>query len=267
MAKNPSVILFTPCAFAAIQPAVAARLRQKQVLVESYWEDHVLASHCYQMLDAGQPMGYFAVHGGTMLTLFHVNPGYDALSQALFARAKRYENVSMAQVASGDEFFLCHCLDDFSRLEKQGYFARYGPAPAAKQQDAARPIQLRKASFPADTSTFALCQGFLDEDIQRAQEGFPPLTLYIAEREGDVAGFGVLQTGQILPEIASIGMYVCEEYRRQGVATAILGQLRQMVEQQGLTPVSGCWYYNHNSKKSQEAAGACCFSRLLRFHF
>ncbi len=271
MTKDVFAISFQACPWQQIQPLATAHLREKQVVVESYWEDRVLAAHHYQMLDGAKPMGYFSIHGESTLVLFFVEPSYGALSQALFARVKKYESVVNALLPTGDEFFLCHCLDDYARLEKQGYLAVYGEAEAetspVKQKRTPAPITLRQAQFPADTPTFALAQGFFDEDLPRLLAGSTSLTLYIAEQKGDVVGFGALQPSQILPETAGIGMYVCEEYRQQGVATVILTQLRQRVVDSGRKPVSGCWYYNHNSKKSLEAAGACCASRLLLFAF
>jgi uncharacterized membrane-anchored protein YitT (DUF2179 family) len=35
----------------------------------------------------------------------------------------------------------------------------------------------------------------------------------------------------------------------------------------GYTAVSGCWYYNHNSKKTMESAGGYSKTRLLKFYF
>jgi hypothetical protein len=35
----------------------------------------------------------------------------------------------------------------------------------------------------------------------------------------------------------------------------------------GIMPLAGCWYYNHASKKTLEAAGMVTATRLLRFEF
>jgi predicted acetyltransferase len=82
-----------------------------------------------------------------------------------------------------------------------------------------------------------------------------------------LVGFGVVETGRVLPGIASIGMYVMEDKRRMGYAKNILRQLCERMTAEGYSCRSGCWYYNHNSLKSMESAGAYSKTRLLRFYF
>jgi predicted acetyltransferase len=77
----------------------------------------------------------------------------------------------------------------------------------------------------------------------------------------------VTEDGRIDTETMSIGMFVMEKHRRRGVAANILQQLKEIARAQARKPVSGCWYYNHNSKKSMETAGGQPWSRLLRFYF
>ena len=43
--------------------------------------------------------------------------------------------------------------------------------------------------------------------------------------------------------------------------------LKQISSEKGCQVLSGCWYYNHNSKKSMESAGAYSKTRLIRFYF
>jgi hypothetical protein len=62
-------------------------------------------------------------------------------------------------------------------------------------------------------------------------------------------------------------MIVREEYRQKGYGANILNGLKNIVKTKGLIPISGCWYYNHNSKKTMESAGAYSRTRLLRFYF
>jgi glucan-binding YG repeat protein len=66
---------------------------------------------------------------------------------------------------------------------------------------------------------------------------------------------------------ASVGMYVIEQHRCKGYAGDILYLESQIAEREGYTAISGCWYYNHNSKKSMESIGGFAKSRLLRFYF
>lgn len=267
MTKNPCDIAFIPCAWANIQPLVTHNIVEHGITVDSFWEDHVVGSRHYHMAYQSTPVGYFAIHGGSTITLFWVEPHYAHLAQALFARVKQYENVIDALVATGDEFLLSHCVDAFSRMEKQAYFAIYtekGPEPAR-----AIPLALRRLD-PENASDRELCRlsdGFLDGELESIEKGCNALHLYVAEHQGEVVGFGVIQYGTVHPGIASIGMFVREQFRRQGYAANILQRLKHIVWETGRSAISGCWYYNHNSKKSMESAGAYTKTRLLRFFF
>ena len=68
-------------------------------------------------------------------------------------------------------------------------------------------------------------------------------------------------------EIASVGMFVLESQRQKGVGTATLRLLQDHCAQHDIIPIAGCWYYNHNSKKTLEKAGFYAASRLLRIDY
>ena len=91
--------------------------------------------------------------------------------------------------------------------------------------------------------------------------------IYIARILDEVVGFGIIDYGRVVPHFASFGMFVRSEYRCQGMATNILISLKNVVHAKGLEPISGCWYYNHNSKKSAQSAGMYSKTRLLRIYF
>ncbi len=254
------------CDWAEIAEPVALYYRERDIYVESYWEDHVLASNHYKLVQSGQLVGFFAVHGGDTLWMFAVLPEAAAQGQALFARARQYEQVTGAIVPTGDECFLCHALDNYARVEKQAYFSNYRDTSAPAD---APPITLRRVDpdREEDFATLALSGDFLAEEVEKLKARMPELLVDIVELDGEVAGFAVTQRGKILKEHSSIGLYVMERHRLGGVGAAILRTLRDKERAAGFRPRSGCWYYNHNSKKVQERAGAYMVSRLLHFYF
>jgi len=127
-------------------------------------------------------------------------------------------------------------------------------------------VTLRRADPVADRGCFALSDGFLDEEIPKLEAGKVDLRIYIAERDGEIAGFGVMEFSGFLP-YASIGMYVRDACRRRGYAGDILYLETRIARDEGRVPISGCWYYNHNSKKSMESIGGFARTRPLRFRF
>ena len=109
-----------PCEWEEIGHLVSDYVIANNIVVESYWEDHVLESRHYKIVSDGNIAGYFAINNGSEIWLFNVSPKYAGMSQELFFRVKKHENVTCARVKTGDEFFLSHCIDDFSRIEKDG---------------------------------------------------------------------------------------------------------------------------------------------------
>lgn len=259
-------IRFVPCTWQDIGELVAARLRERRALVESFWEDHVLGAKHYMMLQGEETVGYFAIHGKETLVLFDVLPAFAHLSQELFARVKKYETVTGAMLSTGDTLFLGLCIDGFARMEKQAYFVTYTDR---KRQKNIPLVSLGEITFQQDRDAFLKCGDFFSkEELERLEKGEAPhQKVFLARRDGTPVGLGVMEAGRVLTENASIGMCVYEEYRCQGNAVAILEGLKAIAYEKGLTPVAGCWYYNHNSKKSLEASGGYCQERLVRFYF
>ncbi len=254
------------CLFSDIENTVGTYYESNRITVDSYWEDHVMKSQCYQILDNNELIGFFAIFEETLLTLFHVLESHARYGQEIFEKVKRYEQVTSAYVPTGDEFFLSHAIDNFVRLEKQAYFTTYtdNGLPEGKEKK----LELIPILTKEDTALFKLTTDFFDEDSEeRILEGVPHFKVYKVEERGQLIGFGVVEYGRVIKSMASVGMYVMEEKRQQGYAANILQTLKTLVQNQGYTPRSGCWYYNHNSKKSMEAAGAYSKTRLLKFFF
>ncbi|MFO7635739.1 MAG: N-acetyltransferase [Clostridia bacterium] len=260
------MISIRPCNYDEISSRVEEHYKSKDIIVDSYWEDHVLSSNHYMILWENEYAGFFAIHKESTITLFHMSGHHACHGQQVFEQIKHYEKVTNAFVPTGDEFFLSHALDSFSRMEKQAYFSVYTdkPIPADRRKE----LNLRLAKDSRDTELFALAKDFFDPgNIEKVLEGSPYFKVYLVEEGSDLVGFGVVEYGRIVKEVASIGMYVMEDRRRQGYAASILKNLQELVEARGFQARSGCWYYNHFSRKSMERAGAYSKSRLLRFYF
>lgn len=253
------------CQWEDINEMVVDYLKKNQIVVESFWEEHILTSKHYKIMSQKNVAGYFSVYGGSTIMLFNVFSQYGNLSQELFAKVKKYENITKAMVATGDELFLSHCIDNFSHIEKQAYFSIYTDKEIPKEREI--PLKLRIADIDKDENLLKLSGDFLDGEIKKLRKGLDYLKIYIVELNDNVVGFGVVEYGRILKDIASIGMFVREEYRCQGIATNILQNLKYIVQENGCKAFSGCWYYNHNSKKSMENAGAYSKTRLINFYF
>ena len=258
-------VKFVCCEWEEIRPYVAEYIAANRITVESYWEGHVLESSHYKMVCQNNLAGYFSIHKSSTIWLFNVFPLYANKAQELFGRVKQYENVTSAMVATGDEFLMSHCLDNFVRIEKQAYFSIYTDKeiPANRRKE----ISLKLAVLDKDIDILKMSGDFLDSIIKEIKDGATHIEIYIVYDGEEVIGFGVIDYGRIVKDITSTGMYVCEEYRTQGYGSNILRELAQISRAKGYRAFSGCWYYNHNSKKTMESAGAYTKTRLIRFYF
>lgn len=252
--------------FEEIKPMIQENIESNKIIVDSFWEQHVIESSHYAIHDQSVCVGYFSIHNRETITGFYMRETHLQFAKDMFAKAKRFEQVTNAMVATGDEIFLSNCLDNYVRLEKQAYFSVYrDEAP-----DNFKRVILEFCQLTKKEELEILNQAgdfFKDEPLDKLfDEGFH-YKIYSVYHNKELIGFGVVEKGRILRDIASIGMYVLEEKRQMGYAKNILRQLSELVKKEGYIARSGCWYYNHNSLKSMEGAGAYSRSRLLRFYF
>jgi len=257
---------FVKTTFEALKPMIAENIMGNRVTVDSFWEQHIIDSNHYAIQEGAETVGYFCIHNAKTITGFYLNDSHTQHGKALFEQIKRYEQVTNAMVATGDEIFLSHCVDNYARLEKQAFFSIYrDQAPDDFQRV---PLNFRRVSTKDDLELLKLAGDFFaEEPLDRLfDEGFH-YRIYAVYDQEELVGFGVVETGRVLQGIASVGMYVMEDKRLRGYGKNILRQLCEMMTEEGFNCRSGCWYYNHNSLKSMEAAGAYSKTRLLRFYF
>lgn len=258
-------IQFVPTTLADLLPTLHQYIGAFPSPIDSFLEDHILASNHYAIRNGDKQIGWASVHKQFLLTQFALLPGHRRLGQRVFAMARKLEEVSAAFVPTCDEFFLAHALDDYRQLEKQAYFFQYDAQHPPYQS----PPNLRhRPATLADLSTFQELSGdFFDKLEQRLADG----QLYITERivlgAVDCVGFGIIERGRLLPVVASCGMFTVAAHRNQGIGPAIIAHLIGCCLAQGLQPAAGCWYYNHRSKKTLEKAGLFSQTRLLKISY
>ena len=262
MDKTLSDINIKKCNFEDIKTLVADYYINNRILVDSFWESHVRDGNHYKIMYENEIIGYFSINSGTILVLFNVMEKHRNVSQELFTIIKKFESIKEALIPTGDEFFISHAIDNYIKIEKQAYFSIY----TDKNPNKIIPIELKLADIEKDMETLNLCHDFLKNEIENLNNLIDE-EIYIAKHENNVIGFGIIEYQKIVDIYASMGMIVREEYRQKGYGANILNGLKNIVKSKGKIPISGCWYYNHNSRKTMESAGAYSKTRLLRFYF
>lgn len=258
-------IQFIPIALAELQPTLQQYISAFAAPIDSFLEDHILASTHYAISIQGTQIGWTAVYQQSLLTQFALVPAYKHLGQRIFALVRKLEEVRSAFVPTCDEFFLAHALDDYRQLEKQAYFFQHDPHRPPYQSPVA--LTHRQATLADGPTIQQLSGDFFDKLEQRITEG----QLTITERANGTGvacvGFGIIDPGRLIPAVASCGMFTVEEHRNQGIGPAIITHLIGRCTERGLRPVAGCWYYNHRSKKTLEKAGMFSQTRLLKISY
>ena len=250
------------CTFGDIKIFVADYYTNNNIIVDSFWEMHVRESNYYKIIYENDIIGYFSIYKETVLILYNIFEKYRNISQELFLIIKKYESVKEALIPTGDEFLISHAIDNYIKLEKQAYFSIY----TSKDPKKIINIELILADIEKDIEILNLCHDFLKHEIENKKKLIDE-EIYIIKHDQNVIGFGVIEYQKIVDIYASIGMIVREEYRQKGYGANILNGLKNIVKLKGKTAISGCWYYNHNSKKTMESAGAYSKTRLLRFYW
>lgn len=251
---------FIKCDFSDIDEFIQKYSESLSSPIDSFLEDHILESKYYLIKYDGNAIGCFSIQKKKTITLFYVDREYRYLSQELFSKVKKMELVQSAILATSDEFFLSCAVDSYRSIENGAYFFQ----DAKKQASGLNELQLKLATLDDKDSIKNNSDDFFDEDLE---DCIKKEEVYIATKDLEVVGYGIISKGKILKDCASIGMYTVEKLRRKGYATKIIQKLKETVYSMNLTPIAGCWYYNHNSKKTLERAGMFTNTRLLKFNF
>jgi RimJ/RimL family protein N-acetyltransferase len=252
---------FQPVAFAEIQEATRQHLRALPSAIDSFLEEHILASNHYRIVVAGETAGFASIYEERLITQFALSEAYRRCGQTLFAELRRMEQVRSAFVPTCDEFYLAHALDDYRRLAKQAYF--FATPPVVREGAVTDRFSMRAAA--SEEADFVRQEsGDFFEHLERqiaAEE------LFVTQRGEERVGFGVLVTSTLYEDVASIGMYTIERFRQAGVGTATITMLIEECRRRSLRPVAGCWYYNHRSRRTLQRAGMYSSTRLLKVDF
>lgn len=226
---------------------------------DDFLEDHILNSDFYLMSFDKKSMGYFAVKD-QMLTQFFVKKEFIYLSQGSFKSILEAFEIETAFIPTVDELFLSLGMDFHKKIECQAY--NFIETDRTVKAAAYPKTMLRLASLSEVEMIKSLSGDFFSEVYQMVSDR----QIYLFGDE-EIYGFGVLVSGQIHTDYKGIGMYTVEKHRRKGVGRSIILHLKDLCHTLGFIPLPGCWYYNHNSKRTLESCGFVSKTRLLKLTF
>ncbi len=248
------------CPIDEIQDLMNEYIQELSSPIDSFLEEHILASTFYSIQDEAGEVGYYAIHDDQLLTQFYIRRSYQMHSQRIFNQVLERHDVKSLFVPTCDELFVSLALDKDFTINKQAYFFQDSQVNITDcnilDDETFRPAILEDLQ-----QIKQICGDFLDQYERRIVNG----ELFTYYRGALLLGIGVVEKSKMIDRLASIGMFTNEAYRKQGIGRVIILQLRKWCKQQNIKPVSGCWYYNHGSKKTMESAGMATKTRLLKF--
>ncbi|MWC30249.1 GNAT family N-acetyltransferase [Paenibacillus sp. MMS18-CY102] len=247
-----------PCSIDAIQHLMDEYLQGLSSPFDSFLEEHILSSAFYVITDESGEIGYFAIHPNELLTQFYISRSSLMHAQAVFGQIMGQYAIKSLFVPTCDELLISLMLDNAFTANLQAYFFQDGRVYT--EESSIRDHEVFRVANPDDLPQVqSTCGDFLDAYERRIANG----EIFVYYRGADLLGIGIAEQSKLLPGTASIGMFVGEAFRKQGVGTAIIVALRQWCASRGIRPISGCWYYNEHSKKTLEKAGMVTRTRLL----
>jgi RimJ/RimL family protein N-acetyltransferase len=253
---------FIKCTLEDIKDMVLQYAQSLSSPIDSFLEDHILESEHFMVMIDDEKAGYFSIFKNDLLTQFYMETKYRALGQKIFFKIKRMNFLQNAFVPTCDEFFMAHALDEYRSIERQAYFFQDIQNPINEEEGDSE-LTLRLATVEDKEDILKYSGDFFDV----AEKSIAKEQIYIAVKGDKIVGFGNVEKGRVLKNYISIGMFTVEEYRQKGIGTSILLALKDMVYREGKIPIAGCWYYNHQSKKTLEKAGMYSATRLLKVQF
>ncbi|MGO4547426.1 GNAT family N-acetyltransferase [Paenibacillus sp. 2TAB23] len=252
-------MIIKECALAEIQHLVKEYLAGLSSPFDSFLEEYILSSTFYSIQDDSNDVGYMAVYNKERLTQFYIRSAYQMHAQSLFVEALERHAIRFMFVPTSDELLISLAVDLDMAINKQAYFFQDSLVSIAAELGDGDVFRLAEQGDLEQIQ--AVCGDFLDEYDQWIARG----ELFVYYRKVDLLGIGLIGKSKMFDGLASIGMFTHESCRMQGIGRAIIIQLRNWCSHNGITPISGCWYYNEASKRTLESGGMVTRTRLLNF--
>jgi GNAT superfamily N-acetyltransferase len=230
-------------------------------IYDDFLEYHILNSEIYSIYIDKLHCGYFGIFNKTMLTQFFITKKFLKLSQEIFADILKCHKIKNAFVPTCDELFLSLCLDKHTKLNLQAYFFQVSGEKAVPPE---YPRECLKLAALEDIEEIKEVTG---DFVDKHQERINQRQLYILREGSEFLGLGIITDNEIMKNCKGTGMFTNERHRQKGVGRSIIIHLKDICHEMGAKPIPGCWYYNHNSKKTLESAGFASTTRLLRIDF
>ncbi|WP_168188583.1 GNAT family N-acetyltransferase [Thermoflavimicrobium daqui] len=239
--------------------------------MDGMWESSIIAHATYWKIKyEGHIAGYFCIDSTNCLLQFYLTEAYQSFAQGIFPFILKKEGIKRAIVSTLEPFYLSLCLDFHRNLSIHSYLFRDS--------------QMRELSFPqlkdtifkqAKKEELEEVVRFYEENTEGNQDWIPPFVerlinqsqLFVLRDHQKILGTGECIISQKQKPYADLGMIVAKNYRKMGIGTYILIQLKNHCYNLGYKPICSCTFENIASKRAIEKAGFISHYRILNITF
>ncbi len=236
-------------------------------VMDDFVERHMIEAEWYKININKETIGFitlFKEKEDVRITSFFLKQNFYPYAQDVFKDILTGYKIKTAYVLTCDELFLSLCLDNHKTIKMQAYMFN-GTFKVDMKEPKYHRSCLYKVSADEMQTVRMLTGDFFDDcstdDLNKKYY------LYCLKENETPLGYGIIVPNKIQKDYWACGMITLKEHRKKGVGRSIQIHLGDICRENNAIPISGCWYYNHLSKKTIESAGRYTKTRLLEVLF
>lgn len=228
--------------------------------IDGYWENIVIGtSHCYIIIYNGRKAGHFFVDSKKTLVQFNTYKDYSIHASEIFEYLISNDFVKNASVSTKETEFLSLCLDYQKSISVDCYLFTDNKNITYELNNFEN-VSLRLAENNNIDTIKVKCDpafdGYYEDLIQNNQ-------LFVLYSGDILLGIGEFRIFKSDKQYGDIGMVVAEEYRKKGIGTYIITQLKEHCYRNNLKPMACCNHKNIASRKTLEKSGFIGNHRII----
>lgn len=255
--------------FLKLQATRKDYLKTVSAPLDGMWEDgfFLTATH-WNIVEDDRNLGYCAVNSESVLIGFQA---FDPMQEArMFDHCLDRLGITQAYASSAEPSYLCLCMDRQTQMTVTALMytddETESPSVAFPQNMIFRPIGNGEHERAVEFGVSAIgaprnwLEGYYAERIAKNE-------LFGVWSNTDLLAAGELRLSPSQDGVADVGIIVGPAYRKKGLATLILRQLRHYGKQRGLRLICSTEQENEGAQKAIQRAGFHAYHRILKFDF
>lgn len=211
----------------------------------------------------GKNVGHFCVDSSKILVQFYIFNEYLIYASEIFLHIITSDIIETASVSTKESIFLGLCLDYQKSVSVDMYIFSDNRKVKYKLKGFNNTVFRLATKCDIDAiknKCDPAFEGYYEDLITNDQ-------LFVLYEEDTLLGIGEFRIIKAHNQYGDIGMVVVEEYRRKGIGTYIITQLKEHCYKNNLKPMACCNSKNLASKNTLEKSGFINIHRIVNICF